>query len=162
MYRGFVILGGSLILAACTSTPSWLNIDSLKPEPITDTVQFETVPPGAEARTTTGQTCRTPCSLSLPANAPFSVTFNLNGYHPETEQVELVSMGDGSSRLRPNPVMVELTAAPPAPRKPAPTAKKPAKKPAAKPRPAAGAAPAPAAASNPAGASPWPTPQQAR
>jgi hypothetical protein len=164
MYRGFVILGGSLILAACSSTPSWLDLDSLKPAPMTDTVQFESDPSGAEAKTTTGQTCRTPCSLSLPANAPFSVTFNLNGYQPETEQVELVSMGDGTTRLRPNPVMVDLTAAPPAPRKPAATTKKPAKKPtakpAAKPRPTAGAAPA--SASNPASASPWPTPQQAR
>jgi len=159
MYRGFVILGGGLILAACTSTPSWLNMDSLKPEPITETVQFESVPPGAEARTTSGQTCRTPCSLTLPANAPFSVTFNLNGYQPETEQVELISVGDGTTRLRPNPVLVELTAAPPPPKKPAPKPRKPARKPAAKPKPATSAAPAAAPSS---AASPWPTPQQAR
>lgn len=172
MYRGFVILGASLLLAACSSTPSWLNVDSLKPEPMMDAVQFESDPAGAEAKTSTGQTCRTPCSLSLPASTPFSVTFNLNGYQSETETVELISMGDGSSRLRPNPVMVDMTLAPPSQKKPAAKpGKRPAKKPVAakppkkpkKPKTQAGTAPAPATASAPSCSdSPWPAPQQTR
>lgn len=159
MYRVLTIVGGSLLLAACSSTPDWFkfNTDAFKSSPLTDTVQFESEPPGAEAKTSTGQTCRTPCSLTLNADAPFSVTFTLNGYLPESEQVEVVSDG-GSTKLRPNPVMVELSAAPPMAKKPAP----PRKKSTAKPKPAAAAKPAgqPATTAAAPAAAPWPAPQQ--
>lgn len=162
MYRVIAIVGGTLLLAACSSSGSLVNLDGLKPEPMTETIQFETDPAGAEARTSTGQTCRTPCSLSLPANNSFTVTFNLAGYAPETETIELVSMGDGTSRLRPNPVMADLTPAPATAKKPAPAKKKPAtkKKPtAAAPAPTnTAAAPAAPPPTNTA-ASPWPAPQ---
>lgn len=162
MYRVVLILGSGLALSACSSMPSWMSLDSLKPEPPTEAVRFESEPPGADARTSTGQTCKTPCSLTLPASTPFSVTFSLPGYQPETEQVELIAAGDGTNHLRPNPVLVELTAAPPPPKKPAPAKKKPAaKKPAPKPA-AAAAPPAATASAPPAAASPWPAPQQAR
>jgi hypothetical protein len=168
MYRVLTIVGSGLLLAACTSSSSnWFNLDALKPAPSTENVQFESEPPGADAKTSIGQACRTPCSLALPDDAPFSVTFTLNGYLPETEQVELISDGPGFSKLRPNPVLVELTAAPPVKKVP-PVRKKPvARKPA--PKPAAAAAPTqPATASAPAPAtaatatSPWPTQQPAR
>jgi hypothetical protein len=173
MYRVFFVLGGGLMLAACSST-SW-NLDVLKPEPITDTVQFESEPPGATATLSIGQNCKTPCSLKVPTNAPFTVTFTLPGYQPDTEQVELVAMGDGTSKLNPNPVVAELTAAPPAVKKPAKkTVKKKTvtttttvtttkKKPAPAPKPAssssAAPAPAPATASAPPppAGSPWPS-----
>lgn len=162
MYRVVAIIGGSLLLSACaSSSPNWFSLDGLKGSPTLDTVQFESEPPGADAKTSNGQTCRTPCSLSLPTEGPLSVTFTLNGYLPETEQLELIS--DGGPRLRPNPVLVELTAAPASARKPAPrkpAAKPAAKKPAAKPAASAKPAPAPTTASAPAGASPWPAPKQ--
>jgi hypothetical protein len=168
MYRVISVLGCSLALAACSSSSDWLSLDSLKPAPVTDTITFESSPAGAQAKVSTGQACNTPCSLTLPANASFSVTFTLAGYQPETEQVELVSMGDGTNKLQPNPVTVELTAAPPAPaKKPAPKKRAPAKKPAAaaKPAPAQPMAAAPAQGSTtaaPAAASPWPAPQPQR
>jgi hypothetical protein len=161
MYRVLTIVGSGLLLTACaSSTPNWFNLDALKPAPLTDTVQFESEPPGADAKTSTGQTCRTPCSLTLNTDAPFSVTFTLNGYLPESEQVEVISDG-GSTKLRPNPVMVELSAAPPVPKKPAPR-KKPAAKPKPKPKPAAAAKPAgqPATTAAAPAAAPWPAPQQ--
>lgn len=159
MYRVLTVLAGGLALAACSSSPDWMNIDALKPKPPTDTITFESSPAGAQAKISSGQTCQTPCSLSVPSGASFNVTFSLAGYQPETEQVELVSMGDGTNRLQPNPVVVELTAAAPAPRKPAaPAKKKPAPK---KPAPAA-AAPAPAQSTAAAPNSPWPAPQQQR
>jgi hypothetical protein len=143
-----------------------MNLDSLKPEPIKDTVTLETDPPGAQARAATGETCTTPCALALPSTGPTSVTFTLAGHAPATEQLELVAQGDGTSRLQPNPVSVELAAAAPAaparkpaPRKPArkPTAAKPAPQPAAA---AAPAAPAPAPTTTGTSPSPWPDPQQ--
>ncbi|MBV9558808.1 MAG: hypothetical protein JO254_17220 [Pseudolabrys sp.] len=155
MYRVTTIIGSGLLLAACTSgSTNWFNVDALKPAPLTDTVQFESEPPGAEAKTSTGQACRTPCSLALNADTPFSVTFTLAGHLPETEQVEVIADG-GQTRLRPNPVMVELSVAPPAAKKPAP--KKPAK-PARKPVASAPTA-APTAAVQPQAAAPWPAPQ---
>jgi PEGA domain len=164
MYRVFFVLGGGLLLAACSSTPEWLSLDALKPAPITDSIQFESEPTGATATLSTGQNCKTPCSVSVPADAPFSVTFSLPGYQPDTEQVESV-LADGATRLRPNPVVAELTPAPP-PAKPAPAKKKTIKKkptaakPATKPTSTA-AAPAPTTASAPAAAtSPWPTAPQ--
>ena len=144
-----------------------MNLDALKPAPIMDTVRFESTPPGAEAKTSNGQTCRTPCALALPTNAPMTVTFTLNGYLPESADIEPISAGNGLPELRPNPVQVELAPAPPPPkplkkpvRKKAPAAAKPAAKPKAKPKTSAAPAPAPAvAAPAPQQApAPWPAP----
>ncbi len=135
-----------------------MNLDVLKPAPIMDTVRFESTPPGAEAKTSTGQTCRTPCALALPTNAPMTVTFTLNGYLPESEDLDPVSSATGVPEFHPNPVQVELMPAPPPPKpvkKPAHAKKKPTAKPAVKPmsKPKASTAPSPAAVA--------PAPQQA-
>jgi hypothetical protein len=160
MYRVLVVIGGAIALAACSSTPDWMSLDGLKPGPSLDTVSFESEPPGAEAKASNGQTCRTPCSLALPIDAASSVTFTLNGYLPETEKLEMIQTTGEPPRLRPNPVVVELTpGAPPVAKKP-PSKKPAAKKPAARPRPAAAAAPAPAAPTQ--AAAPWPTNPPAR
>jgi hypothetical protein len=157
MYRIVTIIGAALALAACSSTSDWMNLDAFKPGPSLDTVSLESEPPGAEAKASNGQTCRTPCSLALPIDAASSVTFTLTGYQPETERLELIQTTGEPPRLRPNPVVVELT--PGAPQ----VAKKPAKKPVAKkparPKPAAALAPdaAPMTAGPAQAASPWPT-----
>jgi hypothetical protein len=169
MYRVLTIVGGALALAACSSTPDWMNTDALKPAPIMDTVRFESEPPGAEAKTSNGQTCRTPCALALPISAPLTVTFTLSGYQPETEKIELITdtgsftiaEGSGPARLEPNPVFVELTPAPPPPKsakKPAPK-KKTSAKPVARSKPAAATAPTPmtAAPAQQQAPAPWPS-----
>lgn len=153
MYRVFAIVGGALALAACSSSSDWINLDALKPGPSLDTVSLESEPPGAEAKASNGQSCRTPCALALPVDAASSVTFTLNGYQPETERLEVIQTTGEPTRLRPNPVVVELSPAAP------PSAKKPAKKPppkrAAQVRPAP--APAPMTAAPAQAQSPWPT-----
>jgi hypothetical protein len=165
MYRVLMIVSGALALAACSSTPDWMSLDALKPSPIMDTVRFESEPPNAEAKTSNGQTCRTPCALALPVNASLTVTFTLNGYLPETETIDPISVTGNPTQLRPNPVLVELSPAPPSqkPTKkpPAPAKKKAAAKPAAKPKPATAAAPADAPA-QPQPAAPWPSNPPAR
>jgi hypothetical protein len=167
MYRVLAIVTGALALGACSSSSDWL--DGLKPGPSLDTVRFESEPPGAEAKTSNGQTCRTPCALALPTDAPLTVTFSLTGYQPESETVEPIAQTGSPPQMRPNPVLVELTPAPPQPkpaakpRKPArktaakPAAAKPAAKPAATRTPAAPAPMAPAADQQTAPA-PWPAP----
>lgn len=164
MYRVFAIACGVLALAGCSS----LNLDALKPAPPMDTVRFESDPPGAEARVSNGQTCRTPCALALPANATYNVTFTLNGYLPGAETLEVASIGDNTMQLRPNPVVVQLAPAPPPPK----PRKAVRKRPAAKPKPKAAkqaAPPAPRPAAPPAAApppppqaqpSPWPPAQR--
>ena len=161
MYRVIAIVGCGLAVAACSSTPDWLS--SFKPGPVLDTVRFETTPPGADVKTSNGQTCRTPCALALPTEAPLSVTFTLNGYLPDTETLDPISTAGSPTAMQPNPVLVELQPAPPPP-KPARPVKKPApkKKTTAAAKPAApkpAAAPATAAPAQPQAASPWPAPQ---
>jgi hypothetical protein len=158
MYRVLLIVSGALALAACSSMPDWMSFDALKPAPIMDTVRFESEPPGAEAKISNGQTCRTPCAIALPVNSPLTVTFSLNGYQPESESIDPISAAGSPTTLRPNPVTVELTpvAPPPKPVKKPPVAKKKTvAKPAAKP---AAAAPTPAAAAPvQQQAAPWPS-----
>jgi hypothetical protein len=141
-----------------------MSIDGLKPSPMMDTVRFESEPPGAEAKTSNGQTCRTPCALALPVNTPLTVTFSLAGYQPESESIEPISVTGSPTQLRPNPVSVELTPAPPQAKsgKKPPVAKKKgtAAPKAARSRPAA-AAPASGSTAAPAqqpAAAPWPAP----
>jgi hypothetical protein len=155
IYRVFMIVSGAFALAACSSSPDWMNLNALNPAPRMDTVRFESEPLGAEAKTSNGQTCRTPCALALPINSPLTVMFTLNGYQPASENLETIvsttalDEAPGLPQLWPNPVFVELTPAPPQPnlvKKPAPkkkTSGKPAAKPAARPKPAAATAPAP-------------------
>ena len=142
-----------------------------------ETVRFESEPPGAEVKLSNGQTCRTPCALAIPHpdSGGYALTFTLNGYLPDTEQMQLTSMGDNSQQLRPNPVVVQLTPAPPPPkpkkkivhkkRAAKPAAKKPKAKPAPRAKPAAAApAPRPAQPQSQQAPSPWPPvqPQPAR
>jgi hypothetical protein len=115
-----------------------------KPTLPTVTMQFESEPPGAEAKTSVGQSCRTPCALSMEPDKEFSVTFALTGYQPQTVQVQMgrpegLSASEASMKLMPNPVYVELDPAKAPAKKPAAPAKRRA--PAAKPA-AAAAAPA--------------------
>lgn len=163
MYRVIAIIGGALALAACTSS-SDLG-DLFKSAPTMDTVRFESEPPGADAKTSNGQTCKTPCALALPTAGPLSVTFTLAGYQPVSEDIEVIQNTGTPPSLRPNPVVVELSPAPPPPAK-KPVRRRPAAKKPATPKPAAAqpAAPAPAAAQPaapaapaPQGASPWPS-----
>jgi hypothetical protein len=162
MYRVIAIVLGGLALAACSSTPDWMSLDALKPAPAKDTVRFESDPPGAEAKTSDGQVCRTPCALAVPTAGPLTVTFALNGYEPDSETIQPVSNNGGFPEMRPNPVQVDLTpAAPPKPvkpvKKPVVKKKKTAAKPAAKPKAAVSPAPTGAPSAQQAAPAPWPT-----
>ena len=137
MYRVIAIVSGGLALAACSSTPDWVNLDALKPAPVMDTVRFESEPPGAEAKTSNGQTCRTPCALALPTNATIAVTFTLNGYQPDSENIEPVSNSNGYAGIASQPGAGRVDARRrrlPKPMRAPAAKKKVAAKPAAKPK----------------------------
>jgi hypothetical protein len=150
IHQFLLVIGSAAVLAACSSDAGF------KSGPFLDTVSLESEPPGADAKASNGQTCRTPCSLALPVDASSSITFTLNGYQPETERLEAITSTGEPPRLRPNPVVVELSPAAPSTTKKKST--KSVKKPAAAPKTSAAPPPPPmTAAPAQAPSSPWPT-----
>jgi hypothetical protein len=151
MRRVIVIAVAGASLAGCSSF-SW---DSLKPTPPTVQVQLESVPSGAEAHTSLGPGCKTPCSVAVPApEGSFTVSYTLNKFQPTTVPVQVVHIpGDfstpGSTNIDPNPVVAELQPAGPPPKAVRKAVLKPKK-----PKPPKGMAAAPAG-------SPFPDPAQA-
>jgi hypothetical protein len=129
------------------------SLDFFKSTPATEQLRVESEPPGADARTTQGQSCRTPCELSVTSGGEIAVSYSLNGYQPQTLQVRAEPSPDGAPRLQPNPVYAELQ-----PMRPTPAKKKraPAKKVAKK-----GTPPDQPPPTNPEPGSsyPWPDPQ---
>jgi hypothetical protein len=123
--------GCGIALAACSmSMPSF---DFFRSGPSTEVLRIESEPPGADARTSQGQTCRTPCELSVTTDSELAVTVQMSGYQPQTMPVR--ADGRGDSRLQPNPLYVELQpAAPVKPARPAPPAAKKKTSAAAAPR----------------------------
>ena len=128
MSRVIAIAACGLILAACSmSMPSF---DVFRSSPATEVLRIESEPPGADARTAEGQSCRTPCELTVRSAREVAVSFALQGYHPQTINVRAEAPPAASyaeaapaTRMQPNPVYAELTPTTP-PRKKAPAKKK--------------------------------------
>jgi hypothetical protein len=155
MSRVIAFLACGFTLTACSS--SLPSMDFFKSSPKTEAVRIESEPPGAEAKTLAGQSCRTPCELSVQPGTDLAVTVALNGYQPQT--VALRQEAGDTGKLSPNPVYVDLQAIPPVTpkkkkpavrkRKPTTTAAAPASAPAPStttasvPPPATAPAPAP-------------------
>ncbi len=92
---------------------------------VTAELRVESEPPGADATTSTGANCRTPCLLSVAASQEFSITVSANGYQPQTIAVtplppmeQREAAGSAGTRLDPNPVIVQLEPVPPPAKKP--------------------------------------------
>jgi hypothetical protein len=125
----------------------------LASSPQTQALRIESKPAGAEAKTSLGQSCRTPCELEVQTENEISLTLALNGYQPQTVSVR--KEASDSPQLAPNPINVELQPVPgtPAKKKQATAKKTPAV--AAKPTAARSASAQPAAqGSMPAAAAP--------
>jgi hypothetical protein len=155
MRRVIVIAVTGLSLAGCSS----FSLDYFKPTPPSIQVQLESSPPGADARTSLGPGCKTPCSVSVPApDTGFAVTYTLNKFLPATIQVQVIrNPGDfaspGSTVTDPNPVFAELQPAGPPPKALRKVMRPKRPKP-PKGAPAAAGSPFPDAASPPAAAPP--------
>jgi hypothetical protein len=153
MRRVIAIAAAGFSLAGCSSFSMG---DYFKSTPPTVQVQLDSQPKGANARTSIGPSCKTPCSVTLPITPEttgFSVTYELDKFLPATVQA-LVTRNPGdfstpaSINVDPNPVVGELQ-----PLGPPPKAKKRVMRP-KKPKPAA-------AAAEPAADSAFPAPAQA-
>src|SRR6202171_6050440 len=113
-----------VIAVAGAGLAGWssFSMDAFKATPPTVQVQLDSVPPGADAKTSSGPGCTTPCSVAVAAaDSGFSVTFTKNKFQPVTIPVQVVNIpGDfstpASTSIDPNPVVAELKPAGPPPR----------------------------------------------
>jgi hypothetical protein len=118
MHRVIAVVIAGASLGGCSS----FSLDYFKPTPPTIQVQLESTPPGADARTSVGPGCKTPCSVSVAApDTGFSVSYSLNKFQPATVQVQVIrNPGDLASPATtvtdPNPVFAELAPAGPPPK----------------------------------------------
>jgi hypothetical protein len=109
-------------LTGCSALMFGLAVHEPAPPPSPQTVQFESVPSGAAVSTAQGQTCQTPCSLTLAVESQ-SVTFAKNGFLPQTIAISVDQPPAEHSffaktlppTLTPNPVSAALLIAPPPP-----------------------------------------------
>lgn len=110
-----VVSFAATALAGCAS---FTVPDFLSPAPPVTMLQLESLPAGAEARTSAGPACQTPCAVSVPA-APLTVTYTLDKHEPQTVAVQPIRQtvvnphveAGGSAYivdLDPNPVYAEL------------------------------------------------------
>jgi hypothetical protein len=141
MRRVIVIAAAGFSLAGCSS----FSMDAFRsspPPPPTVQVQLDSTPQGADARTSVGPGCKTPCTAAVPVpDGGFNVTFSMNGFQPATVQVQATKFpGDfttpASVTIDPNPVFAELRPAGPPPKPPRKKVMRPKK-----PRPPKGAPP---------------------
>jgi hypothetical protein len=118
MRRVIAIAVAGASLGGCSSTPSLSSFsDYFKSTPPAIQVQLESQPAGADAKTSLGPGCKTPCSVSVPApDTGFSVTYVLPRHEPATVQVNVIRNPDGPAMTDPNPVFAELRPAGPPPR----------------------------------------------
>ena len=117
MRRVIAVMACGFMLAACSTTMP--SLDFMKSAPQAESLAIESEPAGAEAKTSLGQSCRTPCQLSVQPGSEFSVTLALRGYQPQTVSVRPEAGGATAA----NPVHVDLQAAAP-PKKPVANKKK--------------------------------------
>jgi hypothetical protein len=135
--RVIAMAAAVLTLAGCSS----FSFDAFKSTPPTVQLQLDSVPSGADALTSLGPGCKTPCSVAVPvAEAGFSVTYTLDKFQPVTVPVQVTHIpGDSSTpastTVDPSPVIAELQPAGPSPKAEAKVVKRRKPKP-PKPAPA--------------------------
>jgi len=71
----------------------------------TTQVQISSVPPSAEARTSMGHACLTPCTLQFTRKDEFSVVITKAGFHPEEVTVKTRVAGGGIAGFAGNVVL---------------------------------------------------------
>jgi hypothetical protein len=101
------------------SFSSWIpDLSFPSSAPAAAAIQVESEPAGAEAKSSVGPSCRTPCTLSVATAKEFTVTFSLTGYQSQTVPVSPHPTGDpresgGGVKFEPDPVYAQLEPNPP-------------------------------------------------
>ncbi|MCP3461054.1 SHOCT domain-containing protein [Bradyrhizobium sp. CCGUVB23] len=132
MRRVIAIAAAGLSLTGCTSFSSSDPLPSLsdalsRPPPAALQLQLVSTPPGANALTSLGPGCTTPCSVALQApetgfstTSEFTISYTMDGFLPATMVVQVVHVGGSlaappSTKINPNPVVAVLQAVAPTP-----------------------------------------------
>jgi hypothetical protein len=119
MRRVIVIAAAGIGLAGCSSFSMG---DMFKSTPPAVQVQLDSTPQGADAKTSLGPGCKTPCTVSVsPPDTGFSVTYTMDKFEPATVPVTVVHVPadmttPASTNIDPNPVVAELQPAGPPPK----------------------------------------------
>jgi hypothetical protein len=140
MRRAFAMAVAGISLAGCSSF-STDSLNYFKSTPVPVQLQLESTPPGADARTSLGPGCKTPCSVSVtpPDGATsFLVNYAMPGRQPASMPVQIVRtdgslFSSGTTKVEPNPVVAELQPIGPPPKPPRKPIRPKPKKPAAEP-----------------------------
>ena len=109
------IAAASIALAGCSGT--------LFPGAGTIDIALQSTPPGADAITSLGPGCKTPCTVAVPSpTEDFSVSYTLAGFQPMTIPVHITRsvgglMSPPFTSLNPNPVIAQLQPIAPPPRR---------------------------------------------
>ena len=112
---GLSVVVAAVVGVSLTGCSSALSSNSSSEQ--LQALKFESDPLGAEIRTTQGQTCKTPCELTVPSHEQ-PVTISKNDYLPQTVQVTPGPQPEHSfwenppPTLVPNPVRVVLQPVP--------------------------------------------------
>jgi hypothetical protein len=134
----FAVALVGLGLASCgtTSTPAPAStststssgfFNAFKEKPTKTLMLIESNPGGAQAKTSFGQTCTTPCTMLIGESSDFTVTFTMPGYVSQTLPVH-AKMDPGGWSTAPSPVFEPPSLFPTLEKDaPAPVARKPGK-----------------------------------
>jgi hypothetical protein len=98
--RSVAVAIAGLGFASCSTAAT----DVFKQKPVTTLMLIESNPAGATAKTSLGQSCKTPCTMQIGADSDFTVTFTLDGYVPQTLPVQ-AKMSGGGWMDSPSPVL---------------------------------------------------------
>jgi hypothetical protein len=109
----FALVICGLGLAACGTSQTIPGLDAFKPKPTTTALLVQSNPDGADARSSLGGTCRTPCTMAIASAGDFTLSFAHDGYEPQTVTVHSTMSEGGyttpaSPTLDPNVVSVAL------------------------------------------------------
>lgn len=101
--RALIVVICGLGLASCGSF-AMPGVDAFKMKPTTTLLLIQSTPAGAQAQTSLGKKCRTPCTMQIGAADDFTVSFALDGYMPQTMTVHS-TMSGGGFMTAPSPVL---------------------------------------------------------
>ena len=111
---GRVIARCSAVAIAAVGGAGLAGCSGFFPGPPLIPIEFQSTPSGAEARTSLGQSCKTPCSISVPTpEDDFTVSFTLNNFQPMTIPVRITRSAGSAltppmTSLNPSPVVAQL------------------------------------------------------
>ena len=109
---GALLVAGGAWSAAWFVGPAVDRGTEAAPSPVgvSAKLDLDSDPPGTDAKTSLGWSCRTPCSIELLVEEPFTVTFEHRGFVSLTIPVAVVVEGPEKSeaKLLPDPIFARL------------------------------------------------------